>query len=480
MSAIDLSLASPELSLDTEWSVYTDPLGSNHLPIILTIGSQNLKPSNFSPLCSYRTNNVDWSTYKNSVNLNTTGANTDEKLYNLKTSILTAAEQTLPKNLNFKNRVLVPWWTSECKEAIRLRNRAYRAFKHSPNDINYIAYKKQRAIARRVIKDAKRSSWREFISKINIDTPVREIWNFIKLINGKSFSRPMYIKIDNKLIDDPQLIAEEIAKYFASVSADSNYSAEYIQIRSNRDAPINFSSQNQLHYNEDFTREELLFVLAKVRGTSAGPDGIKYEMVKNLTHQDKDTLLEFFNYIWRTQTFPSDWEHAITIPIHKPGKETTDVSSYRPIALTNILCKIMERLVKGRLNKFLEENIILHPMQFGFRKNRSTYHNLLSLEHDARKSLSFNNFTMAVFMDIEKAFDMCPRWGILSRLHKIGLRGNLPIFIQNFLATRYFKSWFQPIGTIYSSQWRSTGFRIKPHIVHNYAKWPSTKSTSRC
>ena len=42
-------------------------------------------------------------------------------------------------------------------------------------------------------------------------------------------------------------------------------------------------------------------------------------------------------------------------------------------------------------------------------------------------------------MDIERAFDMCPRWGILDRLHKMGLRGNLPTFIQNFLATRFFK-----------------------------------------
>ena len=37
MSTIDLSLASPQLSLEIEWRVYTDPLGSDHFPIILSI-----------------------------------------------------------------------------------------------------------------------------------------------------------------------------------------------------------------------------------------------------------------------------------------------------------------------------------------------------------------------------------------------------------------------------------------------------------
>ena len=60
-----------------------------------------------------------------------------------------------------------------------------------------------------------------------------------------------------------------------------------------------------------------------------------------------------------------------------------------------------------------------------------------------------NNFTTAVFLDIEKAFDMCPRWGILQRLYNIGLRGHLPIFIQNFLQNRYFRV---KVGNQFSNQ----------------------------
>ena len=183
----------------------------------------------------------------------------------------------------------------------------------------------------------------------------------------------------------------------------------------------------------------MLFVLGKVRGTSAGPDGIRYEMIQNLSPLNKIALLEFFNTIWRSQTIPEDWANAITIPILKPGKESKSPSSYRPIALTNVLCKIMERLVNRRLCKFLETNNYLHPMQSGFRRGRNTLHNLLHLENDVKRTLSSNDFTVAVFLDISKAFDMYLRKGILKKLHDMGLRGNLPIFIKKFLDTRNFK-----------------------------------------
>ena len=320
-----------------------------------------------------------------------------------------------------------------------MRNSAYRRYFRSPADENFIIYKKYRAFARLVIKSAKRLAWRDFISKITKDTPVKDIWKYIKRLNGNKTSGPVCIIIDNEIIDDPKLIAEEIAKYFESVSADNNYSDEFIKNQEHLLTMLDFTTTVDIDYNEDFTIGELLYVLGKVRGTSAGPDGIRYEMVQNLSPLNKIALLEFFNKIWKSQTFPKEWSNAITIPLLKPGKESKTPSSYRPIALTNVLCKIMERLVNRRLCSFLENNNYLHPMQSGFRKGRNTLHNLLHLEHDVKMSLSANNFTMAVFLDISKAFDMCPRKGILKKMHEMGLRGNLPIFIPHFLNTRNFR-----------------------------------------
>lgn len=438
MSAIDLSIASPRLSLDIEWNTYTDTLGSDHFPIIIKLGAANFVDSHFSPLCPFKTKNVNWDAYT-AIEMNVTGLNANEKCSSIKNFILEAADSTLPRVTPHAPRILVPWWTPECRQAITLRNRASRNYYNHPTIDNHVVFKQYRALARRVIKTAKQNSWRDFISKITKDTPVRDIWNFIKRIKGKNHSKPFYISANGNITDDPKEIADKIAEYFASVSSDNNYSNIFIEHRRITETEINFDTEGYANYNENFTMGELLYVLGKVRGSSAGPDGIKYEMIQHMSPTNKLKLLDFYNFLWESHSFPDEWSHAITIPVHKPGKDLKSASSYRPIALTNVLCKVMERLVNRRLCKYLEKNNLLHPMQFGFRTNRSTIHNLLFLEHDIKKSLAHDNFTIAVFLDIEKAFDMAPRWGILSKMHDMGLRGNLPKFIQNFINIRHFR-----------------------------------------
>ena len=112
----------------------------------------------------------------------------------------------------------------ECRKAIKLRNRAYHKFDRSPTKENHIIYKKYRALARLVIRTAKRRSWRDFISLINKDNPISTIWKYVKRINGKNASHPIYLIIDGVAISKPQIVAENIAQYFESVSADENYS----------------------------------------------------------------------------------------------------------------------------------------------------------------------------------------------------------------------------------------------------------------
>lgn len=66
------------------------------------------------------------------------------------------------------------------------------------------------------------------------------------------------------------------------------------------------------------------------------------------------------------------WKEAIIIPIRKPGKDGSRPGSYRPIALTSHICKLMERMVNERLTYFLEEREMVASYQSGFRKGRST------------------------------------------------------------------------------------------------------------
>ena len=70
--------------------------------------------------------------------------------------------------------------------------------------------------------------------------------------------------------------------------------------------------------------------------------------------------------------------HNGLIPI--PNKDHADPNSYRPIALTSCLCKIIERMINTRFIWYLEKSGILDRGQCGFRKHCSTMDHLVSLE----------------------------------------------------------------------------------------------------
>ena len=127
------------------------------------------------------------------------------------------------------------------------------------------------------------------------------------------------------------------------------------------------------------------------------------------------------------------------VPIPKPGKDLTDLQNYRPISLTSSVCKLYEKMVNKRLVESLERNRLLAEIQCGFRRNRATLDNLVRLDTYIRRTFAQKKEVVAVFFDLEKAYDPTWRYGILRDLPGAGLRGRLPIFVKNFLSNRVFK-----------------------------------------
>ena len=79
-------------------------------------------------------------------------------------------------------------------------------------------------------------------------------------------------------------------------------------------------------------------------------------------------------------------------------------------------------MINERLVWYLEKNNIITEFQSGFRHQRSTNDHLVRLETFIREAFIKKEHLVAVFFDLEKAYDTTWKYGIMNDLHEIGLK----------------------------------------------------------
>ena len=440
-SALDLSLASPQLMPLFTWHVAEDPMGSDHFPVWLAYQDTTLlgaRPKRWN------LRKADWDEFEVSLEhafTTDSPGNATPSVEEFTGKILDVARKSIPRTSGVPQRTPVPWWTEECRDAIRARRRAFRAVDRQATSENLIAFRRARAAARRTILDAKRASWKEYVGRLNRCTPTSQVWSQIKQISGSFSASPLpVLKLLGQDVFHPADVANEIARAFAARCGTSNANPQFLRHKSRCEAsPVDFTTSEQLTYNQPFSMAELRSAVTGLRSVAEGPDEVHNDMLRRLPSSVLQVLLAVFNRLWERGEFPAEWREAIVVPLLKPGKSGSDPLHFRPISLTSSLCKLMEKLVNARLSWFLESNDILSPSQCGFRKNRSTVDHLVTLDTVIRMAFKERCHVGAVFFDLEGAYDTTWRHGILVKAFNCGIRGALGCFLRNFLRERFFR-----------------------------------------
>ena len=438
-SHLDTAICSPEIQSKFNWDTESDLYDSDHFPIILTHTLTNLYTETQKKWKLEKTPWEKWESYSSSINLPTNFYSANSACREITEHIQDTADMYVHKTSGKVNsKYFNPWWNDECANAIKARRKALKTFNKYSTPTNLINFKKARAKARLVINTSKRDSWRRFVTTINRFTPLTTVWKRIKKIDNKSYSNnKIVLKQNNQSITNPVEIVENLCQHFSTVSSTNNYTAEFIIYKNEQELePIDFNIQNNQPINNPFDISEFEKILDPSKNSAPGEDQIPYEFYKRLPRSEKQKIVDFYNYLWTDHVFPDQWKNAHIIPIPKPGKPPNLPNSFRPISLTITLCKLMEKMIKNRLMNLLETTNTIVNHQFGFQKGRSTLDPLTQLEYAIREAQIEGDFLIAVFLDIEKAFDMVWAYGLLKELHNLGLRGNLPTFIQNFLNNR--------------------------------------------
>ncbi|KAG5863860.1 hypothetical protein JTB14_031613 [Gonioctena quinquepunctata] len=150
------------------------------------------------------------------------------------------------------------------------------------------------------------------------------------------------------------------------------------------------------------------------KNTAPGPDSINRETMKRLPNTIYPILALLMNACLEIAYFPRSWKYANTVMIPKPGKDPTKLDSYRPISSINVPGKLFELILKLRIMEYFEINNILPPFQHGFRAEHSTQNALIELTIDVKKSLNSGHCTVAIFLDIQEAFDKVWHAGLIK------------------------------------------------------------------
>lgn len=193
-----------------------------------------------------------------------------------------------------------------------------------------------------------------------------------------------------------------------------------------------FNSSDNTDNFHFINASKLKSIIANINNKkSSGSDGISNFIIKKLPDTTLNLLTILFNNCLNNCYFPTAWKSAKIIPIKK--KDASDrVEDFRPISLLSNIGKLFEHVLKEKLvNSFIIDPISSY--QFGFQRHHSTQHALLKFHSDVCCNLRDKKCTVAISLDIKKAFDSAFHKGILFKLVEIGAD---PFFV------KIFKSYF--------------------------------------
>ena len=132
---------------------------------------------------------------------------------------------------------------------------------------------------------------------------------------------------------------------------------------------------------------------------------------------------------------PFELKMSRVTPIYK-GENSSDVSNYRPLSVLPCFSKILERIMYNRLYKSLIENNILCSKQFGFQNGHSTDHAVVQLVEQIIESFENNKYTLGVFIDLSKAFDIVDHSILLEKLELYGMTDRNHGWLKSYLSNR--------------------------------------------
>ena len=255
---------------------------------------------------------------------------------------------------------------------------------------------------------------------------------FFRYVNGKLKTRSKLSDLrssDGAVVSDDEEKAAMYNAYFSSVYTSEDLSS-IPDITSKLPSGIPGLSVIEV-------KESTVFALLRklLPDKSPGPDGIHPRVLKECATEMAHPLTVLFQTSLQEGIVPKAWKEAYVSPIHKKGSKA-DVGNYRPISLTSVCCKLLEKIIRDALLRHMISNGFLSDQQHGFVYGRSCTTQLLKVVDKWTEILDQGGAVDTVYLDFAKAFDTVPHQRLMVKLKGYGVEGQVLEWIGQFLIGR--------------------------------------------
>ena len=457
-SCIDLMIISNNL-VETVVTCTTNnivELGSGapdrgHVPLISTLNIEGtaikrkaIEKINTDKICWERWSN-DLEQKLTETELSTENLNSPQTLgKHIEESILSVTlKQAVKKKSSPHSK---PYWTPELTRLCDIMRAARSKYQHRNTEFNKEALK----TSKEEFDNAKKKECQEFLigktSKLNSVQALRFWKEFNRLFKKKTDQKidPLFNAEGEFLTDTKDIEELMFSTFFEGHHLQDGNFDNYFYEETNRVYNEILQDQQNIDnaefaadINAEITITEVKAAIKNYNscGKSSDKENINPVMFKHLKDKAIHLICLLANLCLKEGKWI--WDKAEVIFLKKNGKSTySKPGSYRPISISSYIGKLIEKILTSRIYKFLISLNLYDPNQEGFMPQRNTIRYLNRLINGIKLDKQKNLTSLCLFIDFEKAFDSVWKRGLIVKLHKIGIRGNILLLINDFLTNR--------------------------------------------
>lgn len=404
-SAIDITFTDYNSSDKFEWKITSESLGSDHL--IISIKMQTAKKYNLLKKYVKSVRNQK-SIQKNFEEL----LRENKKLYEIQDSM----KVVIKNNTRKVSTKFIPkfWWNEEISSLYKSRKeKISRWRKNNKSEIMREIMNCNKKI-KKAIKAEKKKKSNELVSKLNPRSSITEIFQTAKILSGQVINRQ----------SDFNLITEN------KVNCEKFLNLCFVEEKNPQ--PVKYEVEKEpIIFIEDLMKS----LKRKNNKSTAGADGLTYQMLKNLNYEAIEKFVECLNEMWMNG-LNEDNKTIVLKPIPKPNKNIHEIKNYRALSMINTSVKIINETVKNDIENHLKNHRLIPELSFGFRKNYSTIDCLNAVIESVKFFRRKNLYVALISFDCEKAFDSVNAEKLSETMKKLHVKKSHIEWIHNFMTNR--------------------------------------------